>query len=81
MWKGTRAVHLRARWRETAVEKGWPDAAHGLAYFRKFFGYCRKSDFLMGKSTGRNGRAFELELSWLVNASNWIKVHEGKYHG
>lgn len=81
MWKGTRADHLRARWRETAVLKHWTTPAEGLAYFRKFFGWVRQSPFLMGKVAGKEGRAFDLELAWLVNPTNWAKSHEGKYHG
>lgn len=81
MWKGTRAAHLRARWRETAVLKRWPDVEAGLRYLRKFFGWLRESPFLMGKSKAFGDRKpFELELAWLVNPTNWAKVHEGKYH-
>lgn len=80
-WKGKRADHLRARWRETAVAKGWATQAEGLAYLRKFFTWCRRSPFLMGKVPPRPGhRQFELELAWLVNPENWTKAHEGKYH-
>ena len=81
-WRGTRADHLRTRWRETAVEKGWTTAEQGLAYFRKLFGYVGTSPFLTGRSKPRDGvRPFVIELEWLVNPSNWAKVHEGKYHG
>jgi hypothetical protein len=80
-WRGTRADHLRARWRETAVEKGWTDQAQGLAYLRKFFGFVGQSMFLTGKSPPRGDkRPFVIELEWLVNPTNWAKVHEGKYH-
>jgi hypothetical protein len=80
-WKGKRADHLRARWRETAVAKGWASQAEGIAYMRKFFMWCRRSPFLMGKVPPRPGhRQFELELAWLVNPENWTKTHEGKYH-
>lgn len=82
MWTGsTRADHLRARWRATAALKGWTTKEEGLRYFRKLFGWCRSSQFLMGKSQSRDRRPFELELAWLINATNWTKVHEGKFHG
>ena len=81
-WRGTRADHLRARWRETAVEKGWTNADQGLTYLRKLFGYVGQSDFLSGRTPPRgNARPFVIELEWLVNPTNWAKVHEGKYHG
>lgn len=80
-WKGTRADHLRARWRETAVDKHWPDADAGLRYFRKLFAFVRKSPFLSGKVTPTPGRRqFQLELAWLVNPTNWAATLEGKYH-
>ena len=81
MWRGTRADHLRARWRETADEKRWPDQAAGLAYLRKLFGYCAKSPFLMGRTPPQAGRRpFAFELEWLVAPTNWARVIEGKYH-
>lgn len=81
LWRGTRADHLRARWRELAVEKGWRDQAAGLAYFGKFFEYIGKSRFLSGRAECRQGsRPFVAELEWIVRPTNWAKVHEGKYH-
>lgn len=81
LWNGTRAQHLRARWRETAAEKGWKTEDDGLAYLRKLFTYVGASRFLSGKVQPRNGHAaFQAELAWLVSPANWAKVHEGKYH-
>lgn len=81
LWRGTRSTHLRARWRETAAEKGWATEAEGLAYLRRLFGYVGASAFLTGKAASRGGgRPFVVELEWLVNPTNWAKVIEGKYH-
>lgn len=81
LWGGTRASHLRARWRETAVAKGWRSQDDGMAFFRKLFAYVGKSDFLTGKVQPAPGRKpFQIELEWLVNATNWARVIEGKYH-
>lgn len=80
-WRGARADHLRARWRETAIEEKWPDAAAGMAYFRKLFVFVGGSRFLTGQAKPRDGgRPFVVELAWLVNPTNWAKAHEGKYH-
>lgn len=80
-WKGTRADHLRTRWRETAELESWTSQAQGIAYFRKLFRYCGKSQFLTGKAKPREGKpAFTIELEWLVLPSSWAKVLEGKYH-
>jgi hypothetical protein len=80
LWKGTRADHLRARWRESAVSYQWRTPADGLKYLRGLFEHCRSSKFLMGKTASRDRRPFELELAWLVNPTNWAKVIEGKFH-
>ena len=81
MWGGTRADHLRARWRETAVAEKWETETDGLAYMRRLFGYVGRSAFLTGRSKGGGDRPpFVAELAWIVNPQNWAKVHEGKYH-
>lgn len=80
-WKGARADHLRARWRETAEAKRWADQAAGLAYFRKLFAYVGQSQFLTGRASPAPGkRPFFVELEWLVKPLNWAKLIEGKYH-
>jgi len=53
MWRGARADHLRARWRETAAEKRWATEADGLAYLRRLFGYVGQSEFLTGRTKPR----------------------------
>ena len=82
MWRGARADHLRARWRETAADKRWTSEADGLAYLRKLFAYVAQSAFLTGRVPPREpGRPpFQIELEWLVNPTNWARVIEGKYH-
>lgn len=81
MWRGARADHLRARWRETAVAEGWETEAEGLGYFRRLFGYIARSAFLTGRAKSSDGRPpFVAELAWIVCPENWAKVHEGKYH-
>lgn len=82
LWRGARADHLRARWRETAVIKRWSSKDDGLAYLRKLFAYIGQSPFLTGRVPPREtGRPpFVIELEWLVSPTNWAKVIEGKYH-
>lgn len=80
-WRGTRADHLRARWRETAEAKKWSEAADGLDYLRRLFAYIGQSRFLTGRTkTKADSTPFVIELAWLVSPQNWAKVHEGKYH-
>lgn len=81
-WRGARADHLRARWRETAASKRWPDQEAGLTYLRRLFAYVGQSRFLMGLVTPREpGRKpFQVTLAWLVKPENWAKTIEGEYH-
>jgi hypothetical protein len=85
-WRGARADHLRARWRESAMKEGgkkqrWANEQDGLIYFRRLFQWLRSSQFLMGKATPRPGvRPFKLKLEWVVQPANWAKIIEGSYH-
>lgn len=80
-WRGQRVEHMRARWRELAVEKHWPNKEAGLAYFRKLFAWVGRSQFLTGRGPSRDNRdPFLVELSWLIRPENFLKVIEGRYH-
>lgn len=74
VWSGDRAKALRTRWREDGKRQS-------LDYWQRFFGYVGKSEFLTGRVHGREGRPFTPGLDWLVNASNFAKIIEGRYHG
>lgn len=68
-----RKAHLRARW-VGARER------QNLEWWRRFFGYVAKSDFLTGNAPGYNGRKpFQANLSWLVKQENFTKIREGNY--
>lgn len=71
-WNETRRRLLQRRWTE-APERQSAD------WWREFFGYVRKSRFLMGRTTGRDGRPFDCDLEWLIRPTNFAKVIEGKY--
>ncbi|HET9819622.1 MAG TPA: hypothetical protein VFP92_10695 [Rhodanobacteraceae bacterium] len=68
----TRRGYLRQRWREDLET---------LGDWAAFFADVRKSDFLMGKKAGRDGRPpFRADLEWLTKPANYAKFIEGKYH-
>ena len=71
-WNETRRRLLARRWAEQRERQT-------LGWWRDFFGYVRQSRFLMGQTTGRDGRAFDCDLEWLVRPANFAKVVEGKY--
>jgi len=69
VWTEKRKKLLQARWRED-------EKRQDLDYWERFFGYVAKSDFLCG----RTDKPFNCDLEWMLNASNFVKIIEGKYH-
>ena len=80
VWRAQQASDLRARWREKLREGKFSDEESGVDYFRRFFGYVRRSEFLMGRRSGRDGRTFRNCLAWMVKARNFDGIVDGKYH-
>lgn len=80
VWRAQQAADLRARWREKLREGKFFDEESGVDYFRRFFGYVRRSEFLMGRRSGRDGRTFRNCLAWMVKAKNFDGIVDGKYH-
>jgi len=65
---------LQARWKE------YPDRQN-LEWWRAYFEFVKKSDFLMGKSPPKNGKPpFRADFEWLIRPNNMVKVLESKYH-
>lgn len=82
LWKGARADHLRARWREKAAEKRWETQQQGLDYFRTVFVLIADSAFLSGRTATNDParRPFQATLEWVVIPGNWAKVLEQRYN-
>ena len=75
---------IRARWRDKAQPKTgkarYTTEVDGLAYWRRFFEYVAKSDFLCGRSEPTKDRqVFTASLDWLLKPANFAKVVEGNY--
>ena len=66
-WADSHATNLRARWKSQKERQS-------VQWWRDYFAYVSKSDFLMG----RKG-SFQASLAWLVNAQNFAKVVNGNY--
>ena len=68
-----RKRYLSARWQENKVHQT-------LDFWKDYFAYVRKSQFLMGNSVSTNGnKPFKADFEWLINPNNFVKVIEGKY--
>jgi hypothetical protein len=70
----TRKKHLKARWH------GDYQASTGLKsdsadFWKGFFQYIRKSDFLMGRNS-----KWQATFDWIINESNFVKILEGNFH-
>ena len=84
VWNDTRKSYLRQRWREVALELSTAKQIGSedvLAWFSDFFDHIGKSKFLTGRVSDKSGRAFTADLEWILKASNFAKIVEGKYHG
>ena len=80
VWDATRAKALKARWvwvlsaKKPNGDRYATSKAEGLDFFKRFFEYVSKSDFLMG-----NTGSWQADLVWLCNAKNFAKVIDGNY--
>lgn len=79
VWDGTRKSHLQARWRERWKAGKYASQTDGVAYWARLFRHVRTCDWLMGRVTGRDGRAFKASLGWIVKPENFAKLIEGRY--
>lgn len=79
VWDGTRKSHLQARWRERWKAGKYASQTDGVTYWARLFRHVRTCDWLMGRVTGRDGRAFKASLGWLVRPENFAKLIEGRY--
>lgn len=70
-WNKTRRGYLQARWKEHP----------GIDYWTKLLKYVSRSDFLMGRVNGRDGKPpFIASLAWIVKPNNFAKIVEGNYN-
>lgn len=72
-WTPARSAHLRTRWTENETRQD-------LDWWRRFFGYIAKSEFLTGKAHARDRKPFCAPLDWICKAENFAKIIEGRYH-
>lgn len=74
VWNTTRRAYLQQRWREDKQRQS-------VEWWRRFFAYVAKSEFLTGRADSQSGRdPFVADLEWLVRPKNFVKVIEGRYH-
>lgn len=73
-WNSSRQGYLRSRWNEK-------EERQDIDWWGRFFDYISKSDFLMGRTEGKDGKPpFVADLEWIIRPTNFAKIIEGKYH-
>lgn len=73
VWTANRQQLLRQRWREEPKRQN-------LEWWRKFFHYVGKSDFLMGRTCSAGREPFDMGLEKLLRHEMFVKTIEGAYH-
>jgi len=83
VWEGSRQTSLRQRWRQAAKPsnyspKGYKTLNEGLAWWDSFFGYIA-NDSTLAQGFKTKDRTWQPDLEWIVNATNFAKIIDGKY--
>jgi len=82
-WEGSRKTNLRQRWCQAAKPsayspEGYKTQGEGLAWWDSFFAYIAKETTLANGFQSQ-GRTWLPDLEWVVNATNFQKIIDGKY--
>jgi hypothetical protein len=83
VWEGNRATMLRQRWIQASKPssfspEGYATEEAGLAWWDSFFDYIN-NDTKLATGFQSQGRTWLPDLPWIVNASNFAKIIDGKY--
>ena len=83
IWEGNRRANLRQRWNQASKPsqyspEGYQTEGAGVQWWDSFFGYIANDTTL---STGfeSQGRTWRPDLEWVINATNFQKIIDGKY--
>jgi uncharacterized protein YdaU (DUF1376 family) len=83
VWDGVRQTNLRQRWLQAAKPsifslEGYKTQADGLAWWDSFFAYIA-NDTKLAQGFEIKDRTWRPDLVWIVNATNFAKIIDGKY--
>jgi len=81
-WEGARQASLRNRWNQASKKSSWSDGygttEDGLKWWDSFLSYIA-SDTKLSNGFESNGRVWHPDLPWILNATNFAKIIDGKY--
>jgi len=83
VWEGSRQTNMRQRWRQAAKPsnyspEGYKTLDGGLKWWDSFFGYIA-NDSTLAQGFKTKDRTWQPDLEWIVNATNFAKIIDGKY--
>jgi uncharacterized protein YdaU (DUF1376 family) len=83
-WEGSRQATLRQRWVQagrpsTYSPNGYKTLPEGLAWWDSFFAYIA-NDTKLAAGFESQGRTWRPDLEWIINATNFAKIIDGKYN-
>ena len=83
VWDGVRQTNLRQRWLQAAKPsvfspQGYSSQAEGMAWWDSFFAYIA-NDTKLAQGFETKDRTWRPDLVWIVNATNFAKIIDGKY--
>ena len=82
-WEGTRKANTKQRWNQASKPsayspEGYQTEEDGIKWWDSFFGYIAK-DTSLSNGFESQGRTWRPDLEWVVNATNFQKIIDGKY--
>lgn len=82
-WEGTRRANTKQRWNQASrpsaySPEGYATEADGIRWWNSFFNYIAK-DTSLSNGFETAGRTWRPDLEWVVNATNFQKIIDGKY--
>ena len=82
-WEGTRRANTKQRWNQASRPSayspdGYQTEAAGIKWWDSFFGYIAR-DTSLSNGFETAGRTWRPDLEWVMNATNFQKIIDGKY--
>lgn len=82
-WEGTRRANTKQRWNQASrpsaySPEGYSNEADGIRWWDSFFGYIAR-DTSLSNGFETAGRTWRPDLEWVMNATNFQKIIDGKY--
>jgi len=82
-WEGTRRANTKQRWTQASRPSqyspdGYQTEADGIKWWDSFFNYIAR-DTSLSNGFESQGRTWRPDLEWVMNATNFQKIIDGKY--